>query len=213
VKEPKPLSPDDRLSLIYAGQHELLTHFNSIERTTIGLGDVGTTLNLQTYSGQARLRDFIGRVSEEIGEVVRCETPADLLEEIVDVLSFLIEIFHMIQVDVDALAHPCGMHHDSLVCVYSRAQDRVLTGHFPVAVDMHWETLLIQLWIWAHELKAKPWKLQPKITDERFFRERAGLIFNSFIACCYCESITDEELFNAYQRKHAINLARIARKE
>ena len=202
----------DRLTEIFNNHRELMAQFLAIERQTTLMGDLSFPVNLHTYSGQARVREEIGRVCEEVAEVLTAETTAERVEEVADVLSFLIELFTTVGVNADSLVDHCGdIQHDSLTCIYS--ETHVVLEQVPISLgdsNNHWHQFVVLLWKWAHMLKAKPWKLNPKPTDTEGFKSFSSKIFKMFIFCCYLESIEDDLLYRTYVRKSRRNRERIA---
>lgn len=205
-----------RLVRVFEGQRELIKKFNAIERQTVGLGDEGIPVNLHTYAGQARVRECAGRVSEEVSETIAAMGTPNFLDEVADVLSFLIELFIVIGCTEAVISPHCGHpEHDSLWCSYARVRDAIENhpDRHPEEEPMDaWSYFVVGLWSWIHDLKAKPWKLNPKPTDAETFVSNAHFIFMSFINTCYFNSISDEELYNAYAKKQQINLVRIRTK-
>jgi len=99
-----PEHEDDMLRLVFARQRELMEKYHPIEKEKGLLQDENIPVNIDSHLGQARLKDFAWRVTEEIGEAMNClknkpwkqtQMQTDVhhyLEEIVDAFHFFIEL-------------------------------------------------------------------------------------------------------------------------
>lgn len=201
----EPTEKTDRVQEIFNAQLILMDHFYPIERQTLGL-PLFIPENLQTHMGQLRVKECAGRVSEELVEILDADIEEHRNEEIADALSFLLELFHVIGVTRIEFAPDSEFPaDDSLTALYRRANERLLRRK-----EIDWRDLMVALWSWMHELKAKPWKLKPSLTDVLTFRTGARTIFFLFIRICFRYGVSADQLCSAYFRKHRINLARIA---
>jgi hypothetical protein len=199
------MTDHSRLQLIFDGQRRLIDKFYPIEVQTLGINP-DIPVDLQSHRGQARVKECAGRISEEVVELLEARRPGDQLEETADVLCFLMELFHVIGITPDEFAPHCGNeYHDSLECIYNRAMNANRETE-----RLEWYDFLGELWAWMHELKAKPWKLNPKPTDVATFKEHARWVFLVFIRVCDTQDTSEDDLYEAYFRKHRINLERIA---
>ena len=212
------IETEERLEKIFEKQKQLATRFHEIERQTMPGSDQGIVVNLQTYVGQARMRELAARTAIEVTEVVRAKTRRDGVEEIADVLHFLVELFLAGGLKAADVAPACGSTtHDRLQCAFSATTDLVNSDQalhdvltkcdIPAVV---WVEFQDSLWHWMNNLKAKPWKLNPKPTDVKKFRAEAPVVFASFLMAVMSYGIEEEELFQAYFRKHQINEQRIS---
>ena len=94
----------DQLEAIFARQKELMSKYEEIESKNGLLQTKDIPVNINDAKGQARLKDFAWRITEEIGEAMNClknkpwkqtqiETDeVHYLEEIVDAFHFFIEL-------------------------------------------------------------------------------------------------------------------------
>ena len=94
----------DKLELLFARQRELMEKYEPIERANGLLQTSDVPVKLDSYQGQARLKDFAWRITEELGEAMNClkmkpwkQTPQvtdreHYLEELVDAAHFFFEL-------------------------------------------------------------------------------------------------------------------------
>ena len=96
--------PKDKLEAIFARQEELMRKYNKIEAKNDLLQTDKIPVDIHSHTGQARLKDFAWRITEEFGEAMNClknkpwkvtQMETDVvhyLEEIVDAFHFFIEL-------------------------------------------------------------------------------------------------------------------------
>ena len=94
----------DQLEAIFTRQRELMEKYDDIERRNGSLQTGDVPVDLNDHRGQARLKDFAWRITEELGEAMNClknkpwkqtqmETDqTHYAEEIVDALHFFVEL-------------------------------------------------------------------------------------------------------------------------
>jgi hypothetical protein len=95
---------EDLLKMIFCRQLDLMEKYHPIERKNGGLQTEDVPVDLQSYTGQARLKDFAWRITEELGEAMNClkmkswkTTPMDTdvdhyKEELADAFHFFVEL-------------------------------------------------------------------------------------------------------------------------
>lgn len=105
----------DKLEAIFIRQRELMEKYHPIEEQQGLLLTPDIPVNLHDPKGQARLKDFAWRVTEELGEAMNClknkpwkqtfmETDeAHYKEEIVDALHFFVELCILSGFDAESL--------------------------------------------------------------------------------------------------------------
>ena len=62
----------DKLDAIFARQRELMEKYHDIEKAKGLLQTEDIPVNIDDHLGQARLKDFAWRVTEELGEAMNC---------------------------------------------------------------------------------------------------------------------------------------------
>ena len=105
----------DMLETIFNRQKELMKKYHKIERDSGLLQTESVPVSLNSRFGQARLKDFAWRITEELGEAMNClknkpwkqthmETDrVHFEEEIIDALHFFIEMCILIGFDARSL--------------------------------------------------------------------------------------------------------------
>ena len=105
----------DKLDAIFARQRELMEKYHDIEKAKGLLQTEDIPVNIDDHLGQARLKDFAWRVTEELGEAMNClknkpwkqtqmETDrTHYEEEIIDALHFFIELCILSGFDAESL--------------------------------------------------------------------------------------------------------------
>ena len=105
----------DKLEAIFARQRELMERYHKIEAENGLLLTDQVPVDLDSYKGQARLRDFIYRTTAELFESGEClklkawvQTPLatdrqHFYEEIADALHFMIEFCILAGLDAQSL--------------------------------------------------------------------------------------------------------------
>lgn len=111
----------DKLDMIFKRQKELMKKYHNIELKQGLLQTEDCPVNLNDAKGQARLKDFAWRITEELGEAMNClknkpwkqtqmETDTiHFIEEISDAFHFFIEMCILI-----------GLTPESLTDIYLR---------------------------------------------------------------------------------------------
>lgn len=94
----------DMLEEIFAGQKKLMEKYHIIEKEIGLLQTEDVPVDLQSHLGQARLKDFAWRITEEIGEAMSClknkpwkktQMETDVThyyEELADAFHFFVEL-------------------------------------------------------------------------------------------------------------------------
>lgn len=94
----------DKLEAIFIRQKELMNKYHKIEAKSGLMQTDKVPVDIDSPAGQARLKDFAWRITEEIGEAMNClkqkpwkqthmETDVvHYLEEIIDAFHFFIEL-------------------------------------------------------------------------------------------------------------------------
>ncbi len=101
--------PDgDLLKAIFARQQQLIEKYHDIEAKNTGLDIPANPVDLNDRASQLRIKDFMWRITEELGEAANClklkpwkSTPmvtdeVHFLEEMIDAFHFMIELLIMV---------------------------------------------------------------------------------------------------------------------
>lgn len=197
-----------RLHTIFAAQRELMPKFYEIEKTNGCLETPDVPVDINTRVGQARLRNYGWRITEEIAEalnVIRDEekTPPSqyFREEVSDALHFLTEFTILCGFKpADLLFHK---EEDVLSAMYALRKDAVHNEFW-----WCWSNFICDLGMTINMLKLRPWKQKHVETDPPRFRFAVAQMWLSFCAACICSGISSDELVESYHNKHAVNVKR-----
>ncbi len=216
--------PENPLADIFERQTELMQKYHKIEESNGLLITDQVPVNLHSSKGQQRLKDFAWRITEELGEalearIIHEDMPAHFDEEVADALHFLVEFTILAGVgsgelvdwitgeeainvtDDWATLFVCSkvtpMHTD----VYAFRDPLRQYGNLAVAVGSFIESLAKT----CNCLKNKPWKQTQMKTDVDYFYSKLAATWISFIQICITAGITEDDLYNLYFRKNAVN--------
>jgi len=105
----------DKLNMIFNRQKELMVKYHQIEHESGLMQTPMVPVNINSYRGQARLRDFAWRITEELGQAMNflknkpwklthMETDVVHYEEaIADALHFFIELLILSGFDAESI--------------------------------------------------------------------------------------------------------------
>lgn len=105
----------DMLETIFKRQQELIDKYHPIEEENAGHSLPHAPVDINTHAGQARLKDFAWRVTEELGEAMNClknkpwkqshmiTDEIHYREELADAFHFMIELFVLSGFDATSL--------------------------------------------------------------------------------------------------------------
>lgn len=203
---PTDFSKEDRLSLMFKRQHALAERYLPIEEKNGLLQTKDMPVNLNDRYGQARLKDFFWRVTEELTEAIDAKRnhehlPQHCLEEIIDSLHFLIEACLLAGLrDGDVQILPMGtkcrleeirVYYDKFVPVPSLERGA-------------WEVVQA-IGNASNCLKQRPWKNTHQLTDERKFKDNLVDAFHKLIYLCALAGMTTDDIFRFYWKKSEVN--------
>jgi len=212
----KSLWGECRLDAIFKRQRELMDKYHEIEAANGLLLTDKIPVNLHNKLGQARLKDFAWRTTEEIGEAIEarerhCDIPDHCYEELADALHFLTEftilsgitpedLMTIINSDRDAVPGDkldqfwfwkykwdAGLYHPMEILLLT-------TGEFVKNMGMA-----------CNCFKNKPWKQTQMMTDEKEFYKWVGRVWRSFITICHYAGLDAESLTEYYFGKSEVN--------
>mgnify|MGYP001099173337 CR=1 FL=1 len=213
----------DRLQEIFDHQRELMKKYHPIEEANGLLQTSSVPVNLHDKHGQARLKDFMWRTTEEIGEAV---DPSIMklevrMEEWADALHFLTELSIL---STDLFVEELGVF-----CLQKDAQlredihnEKFKGDTLDIVFKCVWSWLqrcrqepyywagqaIFELGLASNELKNRPWKQSHKDTDVRAYLDRLFGVWECFIAACICVGFTPDTLYEHYMGKNKINQER-----
>lgn len=215
----------DMLEAIFWRQEELMTKYHDIELRSGLMQTEDCPVNLDDKRGQARIKDFSWRVTEELGEALDARTQDDLphfKEELIDGLHFLTElsilsgINNIIKNGVDyweerekeTWAH--GVLWDSVV-MEAYSLDKLkglvhLAGYLydDFNLEERISNFIMHIGMTCNCLKNKPWKQSNMITDKEAFYKSLGATWISYISILIVV-MDAEEICDTYLRKSQVN--------
>lgn len=189
---------------IFARQRELMVKYEPIEKASGLQQTPNVPVDINDKFGQARLKDFAWRVTEEITESTEAVT-TDLhhaREEAADALHFMVELFILAGLDTTYIADSIGLKtsDNALQEIFKRLPDASPKLFVAAAYGC-----IEALGKATNCLKQRPWKQTHILTDEHRFYTHLLRAFS--LLCNYCASIghTSESLFEYYFRKSEVN--------
>lgn len=197
----------DKLEAIFDRQKELMGKYHEIEKRSGLLQTEDCPVNLDDKKGQARIKDFAWRLTEEVGEALDAllgdNDMEHFNEELVDGLHFLTELTIMAGVDAKEIVSLVVKAEvpvkDSLetICDFVNSKTYVL----PCAMT----TLIRKLGMMCNTLKNKPWKQSHMRTDKEVFREKLGEVWEAYIHILVNSLGTAEDIADVYLKKSQVN--------
>lgn len=196
----------DKLVAIFNRQKELMTKYHDIEERSGLLQTSDCPVNLDDKKGQARLKDFAWRITEEVGEAIDAKMDNDILhfkEELIDGLHFLTEFSilagftpsmlvpdeQVVEGKEDRLDAICDMYKGSLM------KDADL---------FYYRDHIRFLGMTCNCLKNKPWKQSMMMTDKDNFYKHFSCVWENYISLLtiYMDSV---EIYQTYFKKSEVN--------
>lgn len=197
----------DMLKAIFDRQKSLMSKYHDIEAKSGLLQTPDCPVNLDDKRGQARIKDFSWRVTEELGEALDARNQNDhYQEELIDGLHFLTELTILAGKDYDTLL-------DGVFSPYCPDRLRQLVGD---AKDLmlyygsdrldFWVTRFIEnIGMMCNCLKNKPWKQSMMKTDREAFYTKLNDTWCSYITILVVSGMTAEDIANTYLKKSQVN--------
>jgi hypothetical protein len=146
-------------------------------------------------NGQVLIKDFLWRITEEIGETLEADTkgePEDKVwEELADALHFVIGLCVITsRTGIFVKAFSQGDYHYPRVgCIANYVESAGKLGN---------------------TLKMKPWKQTDVITDVDNFDRLLEYMIVNFLGICWSFQMNPDTLYDYYWRKSEVNKFRIA---
>ena len=200
----------DLLQAIFNRQKSLMGKYHDIELKSGLLQTEDCPVNLDDKRGQARIKDFSWRVTEELGEALDAKANKDhYQEELIDGLHFLTELTVLAGKDYNTIL-PEGIptyHEDHLWDLVDRAK-RNIQGY---GWDLDsWVTKFIeQLAMMCNCLKNKPWKQSMMKTDQEAFYSRLAEVWVLYITLLVVSGMDADTIAITYLKKSQVNKFRI----
>ena len=193
----------ESLRAIFDRQKELMEKYHDIEFKSGLMQTEDCPVNLDDKRGQARIKDFAWRITEEIGEAldaIENESGESALlhfhEELVDGLHFLTEMTILTGYDLPE---------------YTTLKDLIEEGSYRDCYSLNdlVSDHVCYLGMMCNCLKNKPWKQSMMKTNKENFYKHLKLVWSNYIAILTSQDLTEEEITDLYLRKSQVNQFRI----
>lgn len=208
---------EDRLQDIFSKQRLLMEKYEEIEAKNGLLQTHDIPVNLHDRMGQARLKDFAWRVTEELAEAreaydIHPELIDHVHEEVADALHFLTELTILSGITPDQVCtgivdgYPNELPGDSLEQIFHLlTHERTPHPGKPAELHKAMSRTITELGLMCNTLKNKPWKNTHMVTDEHLFRRHLFYTWENFFVLCIAYGIDAERLDDLYFRKNKVN--------
>lgn len=183
------------LKQIFDRQKELMDKYHYIEERSGLLQTADCPVNLDDRRGQARIKDFSWRVTEELGEALDALGQDDMehfAEELVDGLHFLTELTILSGLDWDDLL--------PLDVMYSNTASYANDG-----LDQRVYDYVEAIGMMCNCLKNKPWKQSMMQTDRVAFLARLHSVWARYIAIMETVFESPADIVSVYLKKSQVN--------
>lgn len=196
----------DKLQAIFTRQKSLMDKYHDIELRSGLLQTEDCPVNLDDKRGQARIKDFSWRVTEELGEALDAKATKDhYQEELIDGLHFLTELtilagrdYHNILPEGTAL-----YHNDRLEDLVENAKECISRKGDNLN---YWVSKFIEnLGMMCNCLKNKPWKQSMMKTDQNAFYGRLAEVWVLYITLLVVSGMDADSIAITYLKKSQVN--------
>lgn len=191
------------LEAIFERQAALMVKYHPIEERNGLLQTPDCPVNIHDSKGQARLKDFAWRITEEITEATEARDVLDhfehYLEEMIDALHFLVE--QQILAGLSPKSYrPEGLKTDLLD--YLMGYGNLYVISFIPVTEYH---IIERVGLAMNCLKNKPWKQSQMMTDEDKFYGYMKESLLMLLAVLVRAGLTAKEVYGLYFRKNEVN--------
>lgn len=201
----------DLLQAIFNRQKSLMGKYHDIELRSGLLQTEDCPVNLDDKRGQARIKDFSWRVTEELGEALDARAHSDhYQEELIDGLHFLTELTVLAGKDYDTILPEgipthCEDHLEDLVENSKTLLDDIFLGGVDDRLDYFVTKFIEQLAMMCNCLKNKPWKQSMMKTDQEAFYNRLTNVWVFYITILVVSGMNAQDIANIYLKKSQVN--------
>ena len=196
----------DKLQAIFTRQKSLMDKYHDIELKSGLMQTEDCPVNLDDKRGQARIKDFSWRVTEELGEALDAKAAKDhYQEELIDGLHFLTELTILAGKDYHNLL-PEG------TAMYSKDRLEDLVENAKECISQngdnlnYWVSKFIEnLGMMCNCLKNKPWKQSMMKTDRNAFYGRLAEVWVLYITLLVVSGMDADSIVTTYLKKSQVN--------
>lgn len=198
----------DRLKAIFDRQKELMSKYHHIEARSGLMQTEDCPVNLNDKKGQARIKDFSWRVTEEVGEALDALLHEEhYQEELIDGLHFLTELTILTGRDYNTISdfEPVNEETDYMQLIYNDGEGMAIgKGLERLVTDF-----VKELGMMCNCLKNKPWKQSQMLTDTEAFYKRLEQVWITYLAILVTSDMSPDDIVNVYLKKSNVNKFRI----
>lgn len=197
----------DLLKAIFDRQKSLMGKYHDIELKSGLLQTEDCPVNLDDKRGQARIKDFSWRVTEELGEALDAKANKDhYQEELIDGLHFLTELTILAGQDYNTLlpTNTPPYDEDHLRDLVENAKE-VISRKANDHLDFWVSRFIEQLAMMCNCLKNKPWKQSMMKTDREAFYNRLAEAWVCYITILVVSGMGAGDIANVYLKKSQVN--------
>ena len=197
----------DLLKAIFDRQKSLMGKYHDIELKSGLLQTEDCPVNLDDKRGQARIKDFSWRVTEELGEALDAKANKDhYQEELIDGLHFLTELTVLAGKDYNTILpiNTPVYDEDHLRDLVENAKE-VISRKPNDTLDFWVSHFIEQLAMMCNCLKNKPWKQSMMKTDREDFYNRLTNVWVCYITILVVSGMNAEDIANVYLKKSQVN--------
>ena len=217
IKDSKEKIQDPKKTMleeIFEAQTALMDKYHPIEKAN-GLMVPENLVDIDSITGQFRIKDFMWRVTEELTEASQAfddfSDTQHFHEEMADVFHFFVELLIMVGwTHKTPLGYMMVESLDSLVELFMQASDHIQESvpPYPQNPELFWR-ITTNLGLAANCLKQKPWKQTHVFTDKTKFNGYLFYALLNYIILCQYNGITAKNLYQTYFKKNEVNHFRI----
>jgi hypothetical protein len=202
-KVPTDFTVYDRLDWVFIRQRDLSEKYLAIELANGLRNTSNIPVNLDDRFGQAQLKDYFWRITEELTEAVDAsrehpDIPSHILEELADALHFLVEAYILSDISADDLTGPYNGEERF---------NSLFTGPSYSLEDGAYE-VIHTIGKASNCLKQRPWKCTHQLVDRKKYREALIPAICSLMSI-FQMYLTPEMVFEMYWKKSLVNSFRI----
>lgn len=202
----------DKLKAIFTRQKELMEKYHHIEEASGLLQTSDCPVNLDDKRGQARLKDFSWRITEEVGEALDAlyteNDQVHFIEEMIDGLHFLTELTILAGRDWDTICRDAQYEdtEDRLEIIFDNSLIAFTAPDTEVASFTGTVTNFIQsLGMMCNCLKNKPWKQTQMETNRENFYLHLNKVWYSYCGLLVLSDLDPDTTVDIYLKKSQVN--------
>lgn len=198
----------DKLIAIFNRQKELMEKYHDIEKRSGLLQTEECPINLDDKRGQARIKDFAWRVTEEVGEALESfvyeHNELHFKEELIDGLHFLTELTILSGLnETEIIEGEEGKYLETLVNGWEDVWN--VWKYSSPTIDTLVTKFICHLGMMCNCLKNKPWKQSHMRTDKNNFYDLLKKVWKDYIALLVYANMDAESITEIYLKKSQVN--------